>query len=57
VITDLMVDAAAQAVFERTQTAKRIGWEELPPIVQHELREVALAALNAAEPFRWKPES
>jgi hypothetical protein len=57
VITDLMVDAAARAVFARTKTGQLVDWDQLPPVVQHELREVALEALKAAEPLRWKPES
>jgi len=57
VITDVMVDAAARAVFARTKTGQMMEYDSLPPVVQHELREVAREALKAAEPLRWKPES
>jgi len=42
------IDAAAQAVYAKTQPSASIAWELLPRIVQHEIREVALTAINAA---------
>lgn len=56
-ITDVMVNAAARAMFAKTKASLLTSWESLPDMVQFELKELALAALSAAEPCRPKPES
>lgn len=45
---EAVIDDAARAVYEKTPTSTKLKWELLPSIVQHEVREVALTAINVA---------
>ncbi|WP_427130356.1 hypothetical protein [Pseudarthrobacter sp. S9] len=48
-----VVDAAAKAVYLKTPTSRLVEWELLPRNVQHEIRELALTAINAATEAGW----
>lgn len=56
-ITATMVDAAARALFSKTASAEKIEFDQLPAVIRYEIKVLALAALEAAEPLRPKPES
>jgi hypothetical protein len=55
--TDEMVEAGARAMYALTKTGQKVQFDLLPAIVQYELKAMALAALQAAETARPKPES
>lgn len=56
-LTEEMVDAGARAMYSLTKTGQKVQFDLLPDIVQYELKQMALAALQAAESARPKPES
>jgi hypothetical protein len=40
------IESAAHAIYAKTRAGTQIAWDLLPRIVQHEIREMALTAIN-----------